>query len=116
MSKHTPGPWFVEQFDGDLKGDKPISVFGKARETACCKQLPSMFANTPDQEALANARLIAAAPDLLAAAKIGIAIAHTCDCPFGKIYAPNSGCQCNHHASYFAMLASISKAEGRADA
>lgn len=68
MSKHTPGPWIV--IDGNFvyaeDKTKPVKGVNGAR-----------FANrfsariegirTPNEEIAANARLIAAAPDLLAA-------------------------------------------------
>ena len=52
MSKHTPGPWHYEQKGGGLVG-----IFPSGIETA--------VAFTRNNEA--DARLIAAAPDLLAA-------------------------------------------------
>lgn len=55
-SKHTPGPWTIEPFDNF---DKSIVI----RE-------PGVAVDNDDvnhAEAAANARLIAAAPDLLAA-------------------------------------------------
>lgn len=57
MSKHTPGPWYIDA--------KTIMVI-RASDS-----LIAMTAGLPDdeltQQELANARLIAAAPDLLAA-------------------------------------------------
>jgi hypothetical protein len=65
MSKHTRGPWIayetqivkarveIEQSHGTMKTNEyPIAAVN---------------ANLPEQEALANARLIAAAPEMLAA-------------------------------------------------
>ena len=71
MSKHTPGPWHYRRFDewthtvvtnhGKLPDGRPsdwaIASINKSRE--------------PEHEA--NAQLISAAPDLLAAAKLVIA-------------------------------------------
>lgn len=67
MSKHTRGPWIayetqivkarveIEQSHGTMKTNEyPIAAVN---------------ANLPEQEALANARLIAAAPELLAACR-----------------------------------------------
>lgn len=57
MSKHTPGPWFINnynaQIDADAFGNKPVC------------QLLWPTAIRSENETLANARLIAAAPELL---------------------------------------------------
>lgn len=63
MSKHTPGPWTIEEY-GD--GDLPALAIHKDSETRVC------FMATPGSHGdpatiAADARLIAAAPDLLAA-------------------------------------------------
>lgn len=88
--KHTPGPWFVS--NGDLlrvarsNGGSPIVVAGVhkigSRGGACLG------------DPLANARLIAAAPDLLEALKMvsGVDL---------------------HHEVLAAVDAAIAKAEGR---
>jgi hypothetical protein len=60
MSEHTPGPWHVKDFDGDQ-----IMVRGERSMPAVC--------TGPDR--WANARLIAAAPELLEAAKLALDIA-----------------------------------------
>ncbi len=58
MSKHTPGPWKagVDIFPRDIVRGKDLiaTTYG-------------LGAEIEDEESLANARLIAAAPDLLAA-------------------------------------------------
>lgn len=54
--KHTQGPWSTEQGDGQLH---VVSEFGTIAQVGPC--------NTVDEEDDANARLIAAAPELLAA-------------------------------------------------
>lgn len=54
--QHTPGPWF---YDDSLKGRLVINS-----ERASVAVVPYL-----DREAIANARLIAAAPDMLAALK-----------------------------------------------
>jgi hypothetical protein len=72
--KHTPGPWTLETvrtscgichkvgpFPGKRKEDKP-------RHACLYADYPSK-GNPPDDELEANARLIAAAPELLAALK-----------------------------------------------
>lgn len=67
MSKHTPGPWNAE---ADFFGN-PV-IFGPARVTVThMANVPMSRATLPGalkieaQEVFANARLIAAAPDML---------------------------------------------------
>ena len=57
-TKHTPGPWMESSFEvwSPLNGKRFGKVVANLRR-----------AEAPDDEARANARLIAAAPDLLAA-------------------------------------------------
>ena len=59
-SAHTPGPWSVEREDG-LDGWKGISVFSDAK-----LRIANLVMQLDDRE-MANAKLIAAAPELLAA-------------------------------------------------
>jgi len=56
MSKSTPGPWIIEEEDG------LYIVQDAARE------MDPIYVDQQNDEREANARLIAAAPDLLAAA------------------------------------------------
>ena len=57
-TKHTPGPWMESSFEvwSPLNGKRFGKVVANLRR-----------AEAPDDEARANARLIAASPDLLAA-------------------------------------------------
>jgi hypothetical protein len=68
MSKHTPGPWAVMASDEEW-GTYQIGAFcvdvGSMQGTADWYSSPEYFAARDEDEA--NARLIAAAPDLLAA-------------------------------------------------
>jgi len=63
---HTPGPWSVSPgLNPGLEGDggkKSIVIFGDVAGDEEC----GVLGNTPEQQQ-ANARLIAAAPELLAA-------------------------------------------------
>lgn len=63
MSNHTPGPWYSDEFEG-------ITIFHdvKDRRFPICKLEP-----ISDGEAEANARLIAAAPEILEALKFSLA-------------------------------------------
>lgn len=58
---HTPGPWTI-----DAEGN--VVVDGDARATIAWVSSPDSFENG-DEPMMANARLIAAAPKLLAALK-----------------------------------------------
>jgi len=62
---HTPGPWYVDSCDDDLV----FSANGLHIATVGNEHQPDQSA----EEITANARLIAAAPDLLAAAEKVIA-------------------------------------------
>lgn len=64
MSKHTPGPWNngIGQIVFQGEGWDP---YGRQRRIATCE--PSTRTQKDWEETWANARLIAAAPDLLAA-------------------------------------------------
>ncbi len=64
MSTHTPGPWIVRHLTGFplmIATQPDADGFGEPIADTSRHMLPA--------EALANARLIAAAPDLLAACK-----------------------------------------------
>ena len=62
MSNRTPGPWETYEFDDQ------IGVSGNYADVADCTGLEYRFDSSRSRdETLANARLIAAAPDLLEA-------------------------------------------------
>jgi hypothetical protein len=61
MSKHTPGPWKTGRYETNEKPVGPIRIWGGDRGAV----LADLPADYPQSEA--NARLIATAPDLLAA-------------------------------------------------
>lgn len=67
MNKHTPGPWRVDAgFYGDVRaeaGDVAVSVYRDMNTVEIGGQLT--LAPVSREEAQANARLIAAAPELL---------------------------------------------------
>ena len=62
MEKHTPGPWMVRRFSNGTT-EMPVAIEA-VRPNDC---LVIARAERQDGEEQANARLIAAAPDLLAA-------------------------------------------------
>lgn len=70
MSEHTPGPWQV--WYGGLDGDTYFTIgskYGDVSGVVCDYAVPSP---RPSAEVRANARLIAAAPDLLAACQAAL--------------------------------------------
>lgn len=62
MSKHTPGPWALDDNGHDIRTHEDYWPIGCADGN-----LIAYVAHTDDVMGEANARLIAAAPDLLAA-------------------------------------------------
>ena len=64
MNGHTPGPWTIDEFLEE-RGFYKI----RAEDAVLC-HAHSFSEKGTDPEALANARLIAAAPDLLKACKM----------------------------------------------
>ena len=84
MSAHTPGPW-------------ETSVNDEGQWDVCAEGGGDMVADLADcpESAEANARLIAAAPDLLAALKAVLATMAT------------------DHVAYFQTQRAIAKAEGK---
>ncbi len=63
MSKHTPGPWVADWTRAGKTAWKVVGADGRGVSTVLVSQ------DRPAAEKEANARLIAAAPDLLEAAK-----------------------------------------------
>ena len=67
-TKYTPGPWQVEGYDPAHKesnGVQVVVVFSQTHEVARCRY--NCCAGLPLERADANARLIAAAPELVEA-------------------------------------------------
>lgn len=115
-SKHTAGPWRVEQDTtliwGDCNPDDATS-YGMGYPIAECRVTPSgSWAKGPKghSEADANARLIAAAPDLLEALKAAMAFidSHVADADITDKMARNH-CRLRETKPHDA----IARAEGR---
>lgn len=94
---HTPGPWIAER---NHDGDWVISQPGNDGQVVCCLR----GCDGPEWEA--NARLIAAAPDLLAACNSALAGFAGVEAGMG---APGMLADC---ASVTQLKAAIAKAEG----
>ncbi len=63
MTKHTPGPWTCGLMDEKHRGSNMAWVSGP------CGCIAHVYPDREPDNALASARLITAAPDLLAACK-----------------------------------------------
>lgn len=77
MSAHTPGPWVVgSERSPHIYGPRHnLSRHANGRQHIA--EVSSAQTDSTDPEAQANARLIAAAPDLLAALQMLVAAADT---------------------------------------
>lgn len=65
-TKHTPGPWRVHPYEvrcGEYNSGRDVGTAGRA----VCTAIGEFEAGEMGAEAMANAALIAAAPELLAA-------------------------------------------------
>lgn len=99
MSKHTPGPWNVQERESSFRVvDHRALKFDNSR--LCDVQHWSGATRGPDRdESRANARLMAAAPDLLRWLRFAV-----------KVLKPVYG----HTYQFEQMQAVIAKAEGKA--
>ena len=68
MAKHTPGPWTIEEYGDE---DAPTLVIHRDSETRICFMATSGAHGDP-AKIEADARLIAAAPDLLGACQMAL--------------------------------------------
>jgi hypothetical protein len=99
---HTPGPWYAlgQAVNVDRAGLEGLASIAKAHQRRGTDSVPITKA-----EAEANARLIAAAPDLLAALR-GVADGSLCFCG-------GEGEESGHRTFCTVARAAIAKAEGR---
>jgi hypothetical protein len=67
MIKHTPGPWMDDQADHDAPYQDIRIKGGSPRRTVCIVWIDDAPVHDFNAEQDANARLIAAAPDMLQA-------------------------------------------------
>ena len=111
MSKHTPGPWTIERvrYQWKIVGPYSLNKNGQLRRIA---SLGSPHGYNPDSsqvgiENAANARLIAAAPELLAA------LENLCDCMDEVLpYLPRPNAAADHAWNRTVQArAAIAKAE-----
>ena len=107
MTKHTPGPWMVES---DGKEDATVTAFTAVHHNPvyiCRVYGEGVLARAGDstEERAANAALIAAAPDLLAALEMAVATIER--------IAPKHGPFSSVDGTLSVARAAIAKAEGR---
>lgn len=88
MSTHTPGPWAVDP----MKIGTLWAIYSKDCQVAQADQVPNDSMKQSIRSA--NACLIAAAPDLLAALK---ALSYTCGGKDGYCYCPMQDGNAAHH-------------------
>lgn len=109
-AKHTPGPW------GIIIGEAGPVVFSGENGDLVSR----MGSFLGDDEAMANARLIAAAPDLLEALQMVVTIANEAydhwdadhDAKVGKILIALSGASQRYDKRIDAIHSAIAKATG----
>ena len=77
--KHTPGPWEVDKETGEITARETVLgiIYG-------VDDFPCYEGEDIDEECKANASLVAAAPDLLEAAKLAL---EKCPFPVGAMKA-----------------------------
>ena len=97
---HTSGPWIVQTWNYQDRHRRNIPVIVTKSDAICELYNLLDWENDREPERLANARLIAAAPDLLQIAKDYVSL-----CQWHDIKG----------AALDLALASIAKAEGRAE-
>ena len=103
MSQHTPGPWELKEFEDTEGGNPWYRIEGKS--TLHLEVVECSDGYVPGQNK-ANARLIAAAPDMLAMLKEleWSRVGHRCEiCQNTKPWGHRADC---------AMVALIKRAEG----
>ena len=106
-AKHTPGPWAVEE---DFNDGEELVGFNIISVPSGNEVVSNEGISGNSDEDRANARLIAAAPDLLAALKSSIALADANVARFDGHPIRTDECA----ALYEHCVSVIKKAEGRA--
>lgn len=103
-SKHSPGPWHLETVATSVGICHKIGPFPPLRPadgpSHACIYVDGRYRPNDDPVSLANARLIAAAPELLAACKLAVA----------ELGPDSEGDRC--WQAFKALTDAITKAEG----
>ena len=112
-TKHTPGPWAVRPHWSD---DSKLEVFPTRPDQDCTvgawAEIAEVSEGGDGETAEANARLIAAAPDLLEACKRAEEFIRN-GIELGFIRMPNAGTLDPAHDTPGIIDAALAKAEGR---
>ena len=116
MSKHTPGPWICQENRTIVSGSPLVTSrhhwIARANNNATLGKTNEDIRKYTE-EANANARLIAAAPELLGALKNAAAFYKMIlDYEGGCDYAVGI-CSCKDQRDYQNILDTIAKAEGK---
>jgi hypothetical protein len=111
MTAHTPGPWGLYPTSKRFAKDTPVEV----RDEACGYLLAELVTQNLMGNAEANGRLMAAAPDLLAACNEWLALQFDNDCDLGGDYhATMMGRFAATDCPLCRLRAAIAKATGKA--
>ncbi|MCJ2084438.1 hypothetical protein MKK88_00310 [Methylobacterium sp. E-005] len=74
MVQHTPGPWAVDpEFEGDVQAERATIEIASAWDNSAPRIRKQGRHAPSEDECVANARLIAAAPDMLSALRCVVA-------------------------------------------
>lgn len=117
MSKHTPGPWkLCPVVDSRGRTDQPDVRWVASDGLVVDDPVVLLAGNLSHPEAVANARLIAAAPELLLAAKHAIEFMrgmHGNDLQANEAPNGQAGPEYESIEAYHALMKAIAKAEGK---
>jgi hypothetical protein len=106
-TNHTPGPWIRSCF-----GFNVLTSDSKQSIAAVHAIHPGRSNEKDAAEHLANAMLIAAAPDMLTALKAILIVAYANLCPFA-VALQLTTCDCNYHQAMRCVEVAIAEAEGQ---
>lgn len=110
--KHTPGPWFVGGVRQKVDGQEALGIFRYDEAKKRDLNIASVWYDRRDGAGTNDARLIAAAPDLLAALrKLELAVLHNGDWDDGCFYHNGTSAP-ELQSPLDAARAAISKATG----
>ena len=109
MSKHTPGPWINCQAVGQRLSSRRI-ISDSNKISTVVADVPD-YGETSASERHANARLIAAAPDLLEALRNARSFIKN-GVDLGYIRMPDADCPDSAHNTLPAIEAALAKARG----
>lgn len=84
--KYTPGPWLISTIPFEINNaDSAAAIYGPFNKGGS-PLIADVSRSTGDDSAYANAKLIAAAPDLLDAAKEALRLLNALEAADGSLY------------------------------